>query len=130
VIVLDASALVELAVRPRTSGWVIDRLAGEDVAAPGHQPAEVLSALSRLARSGDLSEDGLASALDAASDTDVTLMHISSTHLFRALALRPSIRVTDGLYVALAEELACPLLTTDLRLARAVTTCEVVAPPL
>ncbi|MGH8892078.1 MAG: type II toxin-antitoxin system VapC family toxin [Actinomycetes bacterium] len=129
-IVLDASALVELAVSPRTSAWVIDRLAGEDAVAPGHQPAEVISALARLARAGLLSESDLPNAFDAVSDTDVNLRHISSAHLSRALALRPSIRVTDGLYVALAEELACPLVTTDRRLARSVTTCQVLAPPI
>jgi len=42
--------------------------------------------------------------------------------------LQASIRLADGLYVAFAEELACPLLTTDLRLARSVTTCEVLSP--
>lgn len=128
-IVLDASALVDLAIRPRSSEAVIDRLAGEDACAPGHQPAEVVSALARLLRGGVLSDEDIGPALDAVADADVSLVHITSGHLTRAMALRASIRVTDGLYVALAEDLKCPLLTTDRRLARAVTTCEVLAPP-
>ncbi len=38
-------------------------------------------------------------------------------------------RVLDGLYVALAEQRDCPLLTTDARLAAAVPPCEVVLIP-
>jgi predicted nucleic acid-binding protein len=46
----------------------------------------------------------------------------------RAWALRGRLTAHDALYVALAEALDATLVTTDLRLARAVTTVEVVAP--
>lgn len=47
----------------------------------------------------------------------------------RAFTLRGRIRILDGLYVALAEDLRCPLVTTDIRLCRANAPCEVQAPP-
>lgn len=46
----------------------------------------------------------------------------------RAWALRGQLSIYDALYVALAEALDATLVTTDLRLARAVTTVEVAAP--
>ncbi|MGL5864312.1 MAG: hypothetical protein ACRCYX_00365 [Dermatophilaceae bacterium] len=42
---------------------------------------------------------------------------------------RERIRVLDGLYVALTEELGCPLVTTDRRLAAAAPPCTVLVPP-
>ncbi|GAA5111305.1 hypothetical protein GCM10023320_03990 [Pseudonocardia adelaidensis] len=53
----------------------------------------------------------------------------SAAHVRRAFALRDRIRVRDGLCVALADELDCPLVTTDRRLAGANTPCEVRVPP-
>lgn len=50
-------------------------------------------------------------------------------HLRRVFALRDRIRVVDGLYVALADELDCPLVTTDHRLAAADAPCEIRTPP-
>lgn len=47
----------------------------------------------------------------------------------RAYDLRDRIQVCDGLYVALAEELRCPLVTTDRRLAVAAPPCEIRIPP-
>jgi predicted nucleic acid-binding protein len=38
------------------------------------------------------------------------------------------VRVLDGLYVAVAESLRCPVITTDLRLARAGLPVEVRSP--
>jgi hypothetical protein len=46
-----------------------------------------------------------------------------------ALELGDRVRVLDGLYVALAEQRDCPLLTTDARLAAADPPCEVVLIP-
>jgi predicted nucleic acid-binding protein len=37
-------------------------------------------------------------------------------------------RILDGLYVALADELGCSLVTTDRRLAAATTPCDVRTP--
>jgi predicted nucleic acid-binding protein len=129
VIVLDASALVDVALARPSAQWILDLIDEEDVAAPSHQPAEVLSALARLVRAGVLTPDKARVALDAALDTPQELVTPSAAHVRRAFALREHIRAADGLYVALADELGCPLVTTDRRLAGANTPCEVRVPP-
>jgi len=128
VIVLDASAAVDIVLDHTSSHWLMDHMAGHAMCAPAQQPAEVLSALARLRRGGIIEAAECRAALEEASGLDQEIVMPSSRHLLRALELQPSIRVTDGLYVALAEERDCSLLTTDLRLARSVTTCEVLTP--
>jgi predicted nucleic acid-binding protein len=129
VIVLDASALVDVVLVQRNAGWILDVIDEEDVAAPSHQPAEVLSALARLVRAGSMTPEAARKALDSALSVSQQLVTPSAAHLRRAFALREHIRVADGLYVALADELGCPLVTTDRRLAGANTPCEVRVPP-
>lgn len=128
-IVLDASALVDVLVRSPRRPWVLDRLRSRPVCTPSHQPAEVLSALGRLTRAGEVSGDDVPGLLNDAMELNAELIPITKGHLQRAWVLRAGIRVVDGLYVALAEERSCPLLTTDRKLARNVTTCEVLVPP-
>ncbi len=127
-IVLDASALVDVLVDQEHAGWLLDRMRSEEVLAPAHQPAEVLSALTRLERAGVLTEESARDALAAASALHQELVPPSAAHVRRAFELRPRIRVLDGLYVALAEERGVPLLTSDQRLVRADPPCEVLAP--
>lgn len=127
-IVLDASALIDVLADQQDAGWLLDQMQSEEVIAPAHQPAEVLSAIARLHRAGALTEDKARDALAAATGLQQQLVVPSATHLRRAFDLRERIRVVDGLYVALAEERGVPLLTTDRRLVRADPPCEVLAP--
>jgi predicted nucleic acid-binding protein len=128
-IVLDASALVDVILDQRGTEWVVGQINGEEIRAPAHQPGEVLSALARMVRSGILTPEVARDALDEALDLPQRLVPPSVAHVRRAFALREHIRVTDGLYVALADELGCPLVTTDRRLAGAHAPCEVRVPP-
>ena len=128
-IVLDASALIDVALAQRKVQWILDQIDEEDVTAPAHQPAEVLSALVRMVRAEVLTPEAARKALDAAMEMPQQLVPPSAAHVRRAFALREHIRVTDGLYVALADELGCPLVTTDRRLAGAHAPCEVRVPP-
>ncbi len=128
-IVLDASALIDVALAQRKVQWILDQIDEEDVTAPAHQPAEVLSALVRMVRAEVLTPEAARKALDAAMEMPQRLVPPSAAHVRRAFALREHIRVTDGLYVALADELGCPLVTTDRRLAGAHAPCEVRGPP-
>lgn len=128
-IVLDASALVDVILDQPAAPWVLDRIAGEEIHCPAHQPAEVLSALARLARAGELGADEARDALAEAAALPQHLTMPTPGQLDRALALRERVRVLDGLYVALAEERGCVLVTTDHRLAGAAPPCEVHAPP-
>lgn len=127
-IVLDSSALVDVLVDQEHAGWVLDHMQSQELLIPGHQPAEVLSAIARLERAGVLTEGEATDALDAASALHHELVPPTTAHIRRAFELRAHIRVLDGLYVALAEERRVPLLTTDQRLARADPPCEVLSP--
>jgi predicted nucleic acid-binding protein len=129
VIVLDASALVDAVLDQPTAGWVLDEIAAGEVSAPAHQPAEVLSALARLVRATQIDSKAAHAALDEALALPQRLVTPTAGHVRLAYALRDRIRVVDGLYVALAQELACPLVTTDRRLAVADAPCEIRIPP-
>lgn len=91
--------------------------------------AELLSAVGRLSRAGVVDRESAAAALTEAAATPQEVVLPTEQHLHRALELSGRIRVLDGLYVALAEERRCALITTDHRLALAMAPCEVVAPP-
>lgn len=127
-IVLDAAALVDVVLDQSAKEWVLGRLDGHAVCAPAHQPAEVLSALARLQRAGDIDEDVAREALQEARELNQELVLPTAAGVVRAFELRDRIRVLDGLYVALAEERACPLVTTDRRLAGSQPPCELLWP--
>jgi predicted nucleic acid-binding protein len=126
VIVLDASALVDVVADRPARDAVLGHL-GQRLLAPGHQLAEVSSALVGLVRAGDLDDAAARRALTDAATLTQHVVPIDEQLLHRAYALRESIRVLDALYVALAERNGCPLLTTDGRLARANPPCEVIS---
>lgn len=128
-IVLDASALIDVVLDHPVSGWVLDRLEQDDVCAPAHQMAEVLSALGRLQRAGVIDRERAAAAVTEAVALPQEVVAPTEHHLHRALALSDHIRLLDGLYVVLAEERRCTLITTDRRLARSGAPCQVLAPP-
>jgi predicted nucleic acid-binding protein len=129
VIVLDASALVDVLTDQPEKGWVLDEMGGHEILAPAHQPAEVLSAVSRLGRAGVISARAVAPVMAHAMELRQELVLPTRSHVRRALQLAGRIRVVDGLYVALAEERTCAFVTTDRRLARASTACEIRTPP-
>lgn len=128
-IVLDASALIDVVIDQPTAEWVLDQIAGDDVGAPAHQTAEILSTLARLVRSATLEPDAARDALDQALALPQRHFPTTTAHVRRAFALRERIRVVDGLYVVLADELDCPLVTTDRRLGGADAPCDVRLPP-
>jgi predicted nucleic acid-binding protein len=129
-IVLDASALVDAVLDQRTAPWVLAQLAGGQVCAPAHQMAEVLSAVARLQRAGEIEPLVARAALAEAAALDQEVVPTTRAHLFRALELNDHVRALDGLYLALAEERRCPLVTTDRRLAAVPTTTEIRVPTL
>ncbi len=124
-IVLDASALVDIVADRPARDAVLDTL-GQPITAPGHQLAEVGSAVARLVRAGELTPERAAAALADAARLDQDVVPMDEDLLLRAFALRVSVRILDGLYVALAERNRCPLVTTDGRLARSEPPCEVI----
>jgi predicted nucleic acid-binding protein len=86
--------------------------------APHLVDAEVGHSLRRLVATGKLGDDRAAGALhDLAGLPLRRIVHAGL--LDRAWQLRHNLSFYDGLYVALAERLEIPLLTLDLRLAKA-----------
>ncbi|HEY5117107.1 MAG TPA: type II toxin-antitoxin system VapC family toxin [Nakamurella sp.] len=117
-IVIDASALLDLILLRPNASRVEEALRGQDVAAPELLLVETCSALARLERAGDLLTRDADVAIRDVGELPISLVGHSPLHT-RAWALRGSLRVADAFYVACAELLATPLVTSDVRLARA-----------
>jgi predicted nucleic acid-binding protein len=118
VVVLDASAAVELVLGTVAGGRVGRSLRRKTVAVPAHLEAEVLSALGRLARAGAVAEDRVAAALAQLVRAPCRRFPLAPL-LVEAWALRANLSLRDALYVALARRLEATLVTADARLARA-----------
>ena len=119
-IVLDASAAVELLLATANGDRVVERIA--DPAASIHVPhllsVEVAQVLRRLVAAGTVSRARAAGALDDLADLDAE-RYPHEPFLPRMFALRDNLTAYDAAYVALAEVLAAPLMTFDGRLAGA-----------
>ena len=113
--VVDASVIVDLLLANELGGAVRRRLAGHALHAPAHLDAEVLSALGRLHRSGDLGAGEVESELQSLAAAPIQ-RHDVSALLIGTWARRHQLRLVDALYVQLAVSLDHPLVTTDRRL--------------
>ena len=123
-VVLDASAFVDLLLGNPVGCAVRERLAGESLHAPGHIDAEVLSAIGRLARAGDLDDDTVTRLLGRVVDAPIE-RHPVHRLVAGAWARRHQLRLADALYVELAAARGVSLVTTDRRL-RSVPLVDVV----
>ncbi len=118
---LDASAAVTVLlnldpaagnIRLRTS------LPGENLHVPHLFDVEVLHVLRRHSLSGTLSESREHLALNRLHDMRLS-RYSHTAFLDRIWELKNNLTAYDAAYVALAETLSAPLVTTDARLARA-----------
>jgi predicted nucleic acid-binding protein len=119
VLVVDSSAALEaLAARDPAAG-LVERLAEDgDLHAPHLIDTEILHALRRMLRRGQISEER---AHDARTDfAELTLVRYPHEPLNdRVWQLRENVTAYDATFVALAEALDVPLVTCDARLAAA-----------
>jgi len=119
VLVVDSSAVLEaLAARDPATG-LVERLAEDgDLHAPHLIDTEILHALRRMLRRGQLSAER---AHDARTDyAELTLVRYPHEPLNdRVWELRENLTAYDATFVALAEALDVPLVTCDARLAAA-----------
>ncbi|HEX6754023.1 MAG TPA: type II toxin-antitoxin system VapC family toxin [Solirubrobacterales bacterium] len=123
--VMDASVLVAVLTGGECSSWAERQLSARSkrhsLWAPHLIDAEVGHSLRRLASIGRLEDDRAAAALRDL--TGFPLRRIVHAGLLdRAWALRHNFSFYDGLYVALAQQLDTPLVTLDVRLAKAAAT--------
>lgn len=119
-IVLDASAIVELILATPTGRLVAERI--DDPAEGLHVPhladVEVLQALRRYVREGALETSEAGQAIDDLRALDLQ-RHAHEPLLERAWELRKNLTAYDAVYVALADALGAIVLTCDRPLSRA-----------
>lgn len=119
--VLDASAFLDDALYGRPHGVT-------EIEAPGIADFEVTSVVRQWELNSGMPTD------DARGILEAWHVLVARRHEFARLRdriwyLRHAITTSDASYVALAEALGIPLVTTDLRLARAAERyCDVVIP--
>jgi len=120
VIVLDASAVVELILGTPAGHLIADRIADPHVGlhAPHLIDVEVAQALRRYVRAHDIDDDEGGLALGALQELDLQ-RHAHEPLLERVWELRENLTAYDAVYVALAEVLDAPLITCDAPLSRA-----------
>ena len=119
-IVIDASALLEVLLNTATSGRIAERLFGrnETLHAPHVLDLEVAQVLRRYTLSGEMDAERSDQALEDLADLPLN-RYPHDVFLFRIWALRRNLTAYDAAYVALAEALDAPLLTRDTALAMA-----------
>ncbi|NIM52460.1 MAG: PIN domain-containing protein [Gemmatimonadales bacterium] len=119
-IVLDASAVIELLLNTKAGQRVAEAITPPEVSlhAPHLLDVEVALALRRYVQARTISTDRAELALEHLGQLGVT-RHGHEELLPRIWALRDNLTAYDAAYVVLAEALAAPLLTLDTRLAEA-----------
>lgn len=122
-VIVDASAMVDLLIGTPSAGLVATRLAGVSLHAPAHFDAEVLSALGRLHRSDALAARSVTARLTRLADAPIE-RHPLGPLVLEAWKRRANLRLVDALYIALAEAIDAPVLTTDAALASASSRAE------
>lgn len=116
-IVVDASALLEVLLRTSSAAAVEARLfGGETLHAPHMLDLEVMQVLRRYERTGELTA---ARGREAVEDLRAFRIERYPHHPFldRVWSLRANATANDACYLALAEALDATLLTRDRRLA-------------
>jgi predicted nucleic acid-binding protein len=115
VLVVDASAVVELLLHTALGGRVAERLGEEALHAPQLLDIEVVSVVNRLTNAGKLSGPEAAETLATYLALGVQ-RHDHEPLLGRIHELRGNFTAYDAAYVALAEGFGAPLLTCDAKL--------------
>lgn len=120
IVVVDASAVLELLLRTPRADRLSERLLDPEV--PLHAPhvldREVAQVIRRYWRAAELTEDRAGEAVAGFGDLRIH-RHPHEPLLSRAWELRHNLTAYYAAYVALAEALGGPLLTRDGRLASA-----------
>lgn len=115
---VDASAVLEILLPGSAGDRGRAEIRGNRLAAPAHFDAEVLSALARRNRAGDVTVDQVQAALVRLAAAPIRRYPVQGL-VIEAWSMRDNVAARDALYVALARKLVARLLTADGRLSRA-----------
>jgi predicted nucleic acid-binding protein len=127
VVVLDASAFIEVLLASALGAQVTTLLEGHQPVAPAHFDAEVLSVLGRLTRAGWLTERQAAARVRRTAASPIRREDLGPL-MDGAWRRRHDLRLVDALYAELAHQLdGARLVTLDRGLASAVPSAELVA---
>jgi len=120
VIVVDASALIEVLLNTPSGARITERLfdGQETLHAPCLLDIEVAQVLRRFSLAGELNASRGLQAIEDLSDFPLS-RYPHDLFLPRIWELRHNVTAYDAAYIALAEALDAPLLTRDARLASA-----------
>jgi predicted nucleic acid-binding protein len=119
--------MVETLLGTELGAMTREWIRGRPLHAPAHLDAEVLSALGRMYRAGDLDDATVTTALEQLATAPIR-RHPLAGLLSGAWRRRENQRLADALYIELADSLATArLLTTDARLARSHERAQLVA---
>ena len=124
-VIVDASAMVDLLVGSPIAAAVHNRLRSHELHVPAHFDAEVLSALGRLQRAGELTVRQVTIRVQRVAAAPLQ-RHLLAPLLAGAWKLRDNLRLVDALYVELANRLDALVVTTDARLAAASPAADLV----
>ena len=119
-IVVDASALLEVLLNTPASARISERLFGRNdtLHAPHVLDLEFAQVLRRYTLSGEMDGERSEQALEDLADLSLN-RYPHDVFLLRIWALRHNLTAYDAAYVALAEALDAPLITRDSALSRA-----------
>ncbi len=118
-VVLDANVVVAALIDSGRDGdWAEDLLTQDGLAAPHLMMVEVANILRRSVLAGEVSADAATLAHNDLLDLRVDLFGYEA-FAPRVWELGENVTCYDAWYVALAEALAAPLATLDLKLTRA-----------
>lgn len=115
--VVDASAIIEVLARTEKAP-LVEALLDDDLFAPDLLVAEVVHYFRFEVAGQRLTARQAGSALEVFGAADIEYLHVWPL-AERLWQLRQNFSAYDACYVALAESLDAPLLTTDIRLAGA-----------
>jgi len=117
--------MVDLLVGSPIAAAVHNRLRSHELHVPAHFDAEVLSALGRLQRAGELTVRQVTIRVQRVAAAPLQ-RHLLAPLLAGAWKLRDNLRLVDALYVELANRLDALVVTTDARLAAASPAADLV----